>query len=151
MAKKREIYIVEGSTYLKEKFINCLMKQGKKSIARRIFNDSMKILIKKGQKYPEKLFERAIDLVKPNVEVRPKRIGGAVYQIPVEVNPHRQLTLAVRWIIKAIRDKKGKATADKLSDELLLATQEQGNAFKKKMDVFKMAQANKAFAHFAKY
>jgi len=151
MATKRKTYIPETSTELIEKFVNCLMKAGKKSVARRIFKDTMSLLVKQGQKYPEKLFEKAIEMVTPQVEVRPKRIGGAVYQIPVEVKAKRQHTLAIRWIIKAARGKKGKSLATRLSDELIQATQEQGAAYKKKIDVFKMAQANKAFAHFARY
>ncbi len=151
MSNKRDIIIPTGSSYLIEKFINCVMQDGKKNIARKIFKDTMRSLVKKGQKYPEKLFERAIDMIKPQIEVRPKRIGGAVYQIPVEVKPNRQLTLAIRWLLKAARTKKGKPMYDRLADELILATQEQGNAYKKKIDVFKMAQANKAFAHFARY
>ena len=150
MAQKRCQYIPEGSTPLQEKFINYIMKGGKKNIARKIFQDTLLEMSKK-EKEPVKTFEKAVDTVKPTVEVRAKRIGGAVYQIPVEVKPGRQLMLAFRWILDGARAKKGAPMAKKLSDELLAAAAGEGNAMKKKDDTIKMAQANKAFAHFAKY
>lgn len=109
------------------------------------------MLVEKGQKEPQKLFERAIENIKPPLEIRPKRIGGAVYQIPVEVKAGRQLMLAFRWILEAARGKKGAPMAKKLTDELLAASNNEGNAIKKKDDTLRMAQANKAFAHYAKY
>lgn len=127
------------------------MKDGKKNIARQIFQDTMNMLVEKGQKEPQKLFERAIENIKPPLEIRPKRIGGAVYQIPVEVKAGRQLMLAFRWILEAARGKKGAPMAKKLTDELLAASNNEGNAIKKKDDTLRMAQANKAFAHYAKY
>lgn len=127
------------------------MKDGKKNIARRIFKETMGVLTEKGQKEPTKTFERAIENVKPTLEIRPKRIGGAVYQIPIEVKPGRQLMLSFRWILDAARSKKGQPMAKKLADELLNASNGEGSAIKKKDDTIKMAQANKAFAHFAKY
>ena len=151
MAQKRTNHIPEGSNPLQEKFINCIMKQGKKSVARRIFNDAMKILIEKGHTHPEKVFEKAIDQIKPNLEVKAKRIGGAVYQIPIEVKPARQITLAFRWILDGTRSKRNAPMAKKLADELLNALNGEGNAIKKRDDMQKMAQANKAFAHYAKY
>lgn len=151
MAQKRTHYIPEGSNPLQEKFINCLMKEGKKNIARKIFHDSMNILVEKGNKEPGKVFEKAIESAKPTLEIKAKRIGGAVYQIPIEVKPGRQLMLAFRWILEGARGKKGSPMAKKLADELMAAANGEGSAIKKKDDTMKMAQANKAFAHYAKY
>ncbi len=150
MAQKRCIYIPEGSNPLQEKFINYIMKEGKKNVARKIFAETLEIIGKK-EKNPEKVFEKALDNIKPTIEVKAKRIGGAVYQIPIEVKPARQLTLACRWLMGAAREKKGAQMAKKLADELLAASIGEGSAIKKKEDTIKMAQANKAFAHFAKY
>ncbi|EKD63354.1 MAG: hypothetical protein ACD_51C00283G0007 [uncultured bacterium] len=151
MGQKKCTYIPDGSTPLQEKFVNYVMKRGKKTVARRIFADMLEELKKKGGKNPEQIFERAIENVKPAMEVRPKRIGGAVYQIPIEVKPGRQTMLAFRWILEASRAKKGMKMANKLALELMDAANQQGTAIKKKEDAHKMAQANKAFAHFAKY
>lgn len=149
---KKTQYIPEGSTPLLERFINTMMHGGKKSISRKILRETFLEIGKTstGQN-PERVFEKAIENVKPSMEVRPKRIGGAVYQIPVEVKPHRQISLALRWIIHAARDVKGKPMAKKLSSVLLEAAAGAGPAVKKKEDAHRMAQANKAFAHFAKY
>lgn len=151
MAQKRSSYIPENSNPLQEKFINCIMKKGKKNIARRIFRDTLAMLVEKGHKAPEKVFEKAIETVKPTLEIKAKRIGGAVYQIPIEVKPGRQLMLAFRWILEAARSKKGSPMAKRLAEELMGAANGEGNAIKKKDDMMKMAQANKAFAHYAKY
>jgi small subunit ribosomal protein S7 len=151
MAQKKCKYLPVGSTEWQEKFINCMMTRGKKSIARKIFNDAMQIMRDQGVKNPEEIFEKSIRNVMPATEVRAKRVGGSVYQIPVEVTPKRQLALSIRWIIMACRAKKGKAMGDKLAQELLDASNETGGAFKKREDVHRMAAANKAFAHFAKY
>ncbi len=150
MPQKRCQYIPEGSNPLQEKFINYIMKQGKKNVARRIFKETIKIIGEK-DKTPEKVFEKAVETLKPQLEVRAKRIGGAVYQIPVEVKPGRQLMLSFRWLLLASRAKKGSPMAKKLADELIAAAAGEGNAIKKKEDMMKMAQANKAFAHYAKY
>lgn len=149
---KKSSYIPEGSTPLLERFINTMMLRGKKSTSRKILRETFLEIGKTatGQN-PERVFEKAIENVKPSMEVRPKRIGGAVYQIPVEVKPHRQISLALRWIIHAARDIKGKPMAKKLSAVLLEAASGTGPAVKKKEDAHRMAQANKAFAHFAKY
>ena len=144
-------FISEGSSELQEKFINCMMTRGKKSIARRIFNDAMQILRDQGKTSPVAIFDKALENVKPLTEVRARRVGGSVYQIPVEVNAKRQMALSIRWIIGACRTRKGKPMADKLAQELLDASNETGSAFKKREDVHKMAAANKAFAHFARY
>ncbi len=145
-------YIPEGSTPLQERFINSMMERGKKSTARRILKQCFLELgtISEGQD-PEKIFEKALDNVKPTAEVKPKRIGGAVYQVPVEVKPNRQLALTFRWIIGAARSVKGKPMHIKLANVLLEASNGAGPAVKKRDDVHRMAQANKAFAHLAKY
>lgn len=150
MPQKRCLYIPEGSNPLQEKFINYLMKGGKKNVARKIFKDTL-LKISEKDKTPEKVFEKAIDMVRPTLEVRAKRIGGAVYQIPVEVKPERQVMLAFRWILLGARAKKGAPMAKKLADELMGAAAGEGSAIKKKDDTVRMAQANKAFAHYAKY
>lgn len=151
MAQKRTQHIPEGSSVIQEKFINYIMHAGKKTIARTIFKDMLREIEQKGNKNPLEIFEKAIDNAKPNMEVRPRRIGGAVYQIPVEVKPHRQMALSFRWIIGAARARKGNAMSKKLAQELLDAMNNQGAAIKKKEDTHKMAQSNKAFAHLAKY
>ncbi len=151
MAQKKAKYIPEDSSELQEKFINCMMKGGKKSVSRRIFSDTMKLLKDQGKSDPATVFRKALDNVKPNMEVRARRVGGSVYQIPVEVNPKRQLALCIRWVIGACRSKKGKSMAAKLAQELSDASNETGTAFKKREDVHRMAAANKAFAHFARY
>lgn len=133
-----------------EKFINCVMMQGKKSIARKIFWDAMDIIKTRTKEAPLEVFNKAMLNVTPMVEVRPKRVGGSVYQVPIEVNQKRQQTLAIRWIINAARDRKGMPMSQRLAMELLDASTDQGNAFKKKQDVIKQAQANKAFAHLAR-
>ena len=144
-------YIPEGSTQWQEKFINCMMLRGKKSVSKMIFGNAMRIMRDQGIKSPEEVFEKAIRNVMPNMEVRARRVGGSVYQIPVEVKPKRQLALSMRWVIGACRSKKGKPMADKLAAELLEASKEAGAAFKKREDAHRMATANKAFAHLARY
>lgn len=152
MAQKTAQFIPQESNELKEKFVNYLMKDGKKHLARRILKETFEILEQKDpKKKPEEVFEFAIRNVMPNVEVRPKRVGGAVYQIPVEVSPKRQSTLAIRWILQAARDKKGMPMAQRLASEILDATNDNGSAFRKKENVKQMAKANKAFAHFARF
>lgn len=149
--RKKAIYIPQGSTELQEKFINYIMLDGKKTLARRILENTFEIMAKRGIKKPEQEFEKAIENVKPTLEVRPKRIGGAVYQIPVEVTPKRKVTLACRWILAAARSKKNKNTADALATELMDAANKEGAAMKKREDTHKMAQANRAFAHYARF
>ncbi len=150
MAKAVKQYIPEGSDPMIEKFINCLMWQGKKSIARKIFGESLEIIKTRTKEPPLEVFNKALLNVTPQIEVRPKRVGGSVYQVPVEVNPKRQQALSIRWILTAARARKGVPMAHKLALELLDASSDQGAAIKKKQDVLKMAQANKAFAHLAK-
>lgn len=151
MAQKRTYYTPEDSNPLQEKFINYVMERGKKATARRIFKETLAIIESKGNKKPTEAFEKAITNARPNMEVRPRRIGGAVYQIPVEVKPARQTTLAMRWIVSAARGGKGQPMSQKLARELLDAANETGTAIKKRDETHRMAQANKAFAHLAKY
>ncbi len=150
MATRPKAFIPAGSDPLVEKFINCLMKQGKKSIARGIFADALAVIKTRTKEEPMDVFAKALLNATPLVEVRPKRIAGAVYQVPTEVTAKRQQSLSIRWILGAARDRKGVPMAQKLAMELLDAAAEQGSAIKKKEDVFKMAQANKAFAHLSK-
>ena len=147
----RSTYIPEGSSQWQEKFINCMMLRGKKSISRTIFANAMRLMREQGIKSPEETFKKAIDNVMPVAEVKARRVGGSVYQIPVEVKPARRLALSIRWIIAACRGKKGKAMAEKLAQELMDASKEQGAAFKKREDVERMAKANRAFAHLSRY
>lgn len=149
--KKRILHIPENSSPMQEKFINYIMLAGKKSIARKILDQTLKIISKKTNSDPEKIFKTALDNVKPQIEVKPKRIGGAVYQIPREVKPDRQLALACRWLIGGARGKKGSPMSQKLANELIDASNNTGAAIKKKDDTIRMAEANKAFAHLAKY
>lgn len=150
MAKPIKSYIPIGSDPLMEKFINNLMKRGRKSLARKIFADTLEVIKTRTKDPPMEVFSKALLNVTPLVEVRPKRVAGSVYQVPVEVNPKRQQTLSIRWILGAARARKGVPIAQKLAMELLDASADQGAAIKKKQDVIKMAQANKAFAHLAK-
>jgi small subunit ribosomal protein S7 len=132
------------------KFINCLMWQGKKSTAQRAFYNAMDIVAKQVKDAePLKVFETAIDNVKPMMEVRSKRVGGASYQVPMQVSSKRQMSLAMRWIIDAARSKKGQPIHKRLAAELVDAYNRQGGAMTTRDNVHKMAEANKAFAHFA--
>lgn len=131
-------------------FINKVMKSGKKTIAQKIVYDSFNMIKEKTQKEPLEIFNKAIENVSPLLEVKPKRVGGATYQVPMEVRQERKLDLAIKWILDAARAKKGKGMAIKLSEELLAASNNEGNAMKKKNDTHRMAEANKAFAHFAR-
>jgi small subunit ribosomal protein S7 len=138
------------NSLLASKFINNLMFDGKKSVARKVFYDAMELIEKRIQnESPIDVFHRAVDNVKPVVEVRSKRVGGATYQVPMHVKPSRQQTLAIRWLLAAARDKKGRPMHMRLADELIAAFNREGAAITKRENVHKMADANKAFAHFA--
>ena len=119
-------------------------------MAQRIVYDSFNIIKEKTQKEPLEIFNKAIENVSPLLEVKPKRVGGATYQVPMEVRQERKLDLSIKWILDAARSKKGKGMAVKLSEELIAAANNEGNAMKKKVDTHRMAEANKAFAHFAR-
>jgi small subunit ribosomal protein S7 len=132
------------------KFINCMMWAGKKSVAQKVFYDAMKIIEEKNKEAkPLEVFEKAIANVKPMIEVRSKRVGGASYQVPMQVGPKRQQSLAFRWILLSARGKKGKPMADRLASEFLDAVKGEGGAMTTRDNVHRMAEANKAFAHFA--
>ena len=133
---------------LAAKFINRLMKEGEKSVAEKIFYDSLSLLADKTQEEPLKAFEKAVDNVKPHMEVKARRVGGATYQVPMEVRPDRQISLALRWIITYARNRGEKGMTMRLSNELLDAFNNRGGAVKKKEDTHRMADANKAFAHY---
>ncbi len=152
-AGKYAKFTEETSSPVIEKFINVLMRGGKKNTARKVFKTMLERVKKAsdGKNTPEEIFELAINNVKPRVEVKAKRIGGSVYQIPVEVAPKRQQTLAIRWILANVRKGKGKPIAEKLAVEILAAAKNEGSSVKKREDVQKMAEANKAYAHFARY
>ena len=136
--------------FLVSKCINHLMKDGKKSTARKVMYDTLEELHKMQKDGdPVSLFNAAVNNVKPQVEVKSRRVGGANYQVPREVRGERQVALAFRWLIAAARAKKGKPMAKKFAEELMLANKNEGAAIKKKLDTHRMAEANKAFAHFA--
>ncbi len=132
------------------KFVNKVMSDGKKSTAQKIVYSAFDLIKEQTKKEPLEVFKLAIENASPVLEVKPKRIGGATYQVPMEVRGERRLALAFRWIIDGARAKKGKPMAEKLAQELIDATNNQGNAIKKKNDMHRMAEANKAFAHFAR-
>ncbi len=135
---------------LASKFINCLMHDGKKSVAMNLFYTALdQIKERIPDKEPIEVFHQAVENVKPHIEVRSRRVGGAAYQVPMQVNRNRQQSLAIRWILEACREKKGRPMAVKLSDELVAAFNREGAAVPKRENVHRMADANKAFAHFA--
>jgi small subunit ribosomal protein S7 len=135
---------------LASKFINCLMHDGKKSTAQRVFYGALGIIEKKVQGTPSiDVFVQALENVKPSIEVRSKRVGGAAYQVPMQVSRNRQQSLAIRWVLSSVREKKGRPTHEKLAEELIAAFNREGAAMSKRENVHRMADANKAFAHFA--
>jgi small subunit ribosomal protein S7 len=135
---------------LVSKFVNSLMWDGKKTIAQKVVYDAMDVIGKRVKDAePLDVFTQAIENVKPQIEVRSKRVGGAAYQVPMQVNRIRQQSLAIRWILLAIREKKGRPTSLKLADEIVAAYNREGAAMTRRENVHRMAEANKAFAHFA--
>ncbi len=131
------------------KFINSLMKDGKKSIATEIFYSALATIDKKSEEKGIDVFNAAIDNIKPVMEVKSRRVGGATYQVPIEVRPARQQSLAIRWLISFARRRSERTMKDRLANELLDAANSRGATYKKKEDTYKMAEANKAFAHYA--
>jgi len=132
------------------KFINCLMYDGKKSTAQRVFYDALETIAEKITDRPAiEVFEQALENIKPFIEVRSKRVGGASYQVPMQVNRARQQSLAIRWLLIAVREKKGRAAHQKLAEEVLAAYRKEGSAMARRENTHRMADANKAFAHFA--
>jgi small subunit ribosomal protein S7 len=148
--KKREIYPDPlYDSVVVSKFINQVLRRGKKTIARKIVYGAFNIVKEKTNQNPLEVFGKSLENASPSLEVRPKRIGGATYQVPVEVQGQRRETLAMRWIIQAAKHKKGKTMKERLAQELMEAANNQGFAVKKKEDTHRMAEANRAFAHFA--
>lgn len=135
---------------LVSKFVNCLMYDGKKSVALNVFYDAMDEVAKRiTDEEPLEVFNQAVDNVKPQIEVRSKRVGGATYQVPTPVSSKRQQTLSIRWILEAVRGRKGRPCALSLADEIVAAYKREGVSITKRENVHRMAEANKAFAHFA--
>lgn len=130
------------------KFINIVMNDGKKSVAERIVYGALETMAERSKLNPVEVFQTALDNIKPDVEVKSRRVGGATYQVPVEVRANRQAALAMRWVVDAARSRGGKSMGVRLADELLDAADKRGTAYKKREDTHRMAEANKAFAHF---
>ncbi len=135
------------NSVLVAKLINCVMLQGRKSTAEKLVYEALEIITKQGKNALETV-KTAIENIKPLLELKSRRIGGANYQIPIEVNPERRLSLAIRWLVNSSRDRKEKGYPERLANELLAASTNQGGAIKKREDIHKMADANKAFAHY---
>jgi len=154
MSKKfKQKEITPDSVYdsiMVSKFINQVMRKGKKTIARRIVYKAFEIIKKETGKEPLEVFEKALENAAPLVEVKARRIGGATYQVPKEVKGKRRLSLAMRWIVSAAKAKKGKSMEKKLAQEIAQAFKNEGEAIRKKVNLHKMAEANRAFARFAK-
>ncbi|HEX9734861.1 MAG TPA: 30S ribosomal protein S7 [Thermoanaerobaculia bacterium] len=136
------------NSQLVSKFVNVVLKDGKKTVAERILYDALSVIREKTEEDPVKVFKKAIDNVKPAVEVKSRRVGGSTYQVPVEVRPARRLALSMRWIIASASNRSEKTMNLRLANELMEAAQNRGTAIKKKEDTHRMAEANKAFAHY---
>ncbi len=136
------------NSQLVSKFINVIMKDGKKSIAERILYDALEIVAERTEEDPMKVFKKAVEGVKPAVEVKSRRVGGSTYQVPIEVRPNRRLALSFRWILQSAMRRGEKTMKQKLAGELLDAAESRGAAIKKREDTHRMAEANKAFAHY---
>ena len=155
MARRKRVYKKlwkpdpQYKSILVGRFIGHVMKNGKRSVAQKIVYDALDLVHEKTKKGGLNIFEQAIKNVSPLVELKSRRIGGANYQVPVQVVGERRSTLAMRWILEATRSKKGKRMAEKIANELIDASNKQGAAIKKREDTHRMAEANKAFAHFA--
>jgi len=154
MPRRREVPVRKISpdfkynSQLVSRFVNCVMKDGKKSVAQKLLYDAFDIIEKRMGEPALKIFEQAIENVKPQVEVKSRRVGGSTYQVPTEVRPNRRLALAIRWIITYARMRPEKGMAAKLAGEFMDAAQERGASIKKRDDTYRMAEANKAFAHY---
>jgi small subunit ribosomal protein S7 len=154
MPRRREVpkrEILPDPVYnsqLVTKFVNVVMRGGKKTVAERILYDALEAVREKTADDPMKVFKRAIENVKPAVEVKSRRVGGSTYQVPVEVNPSRRLALSIRWLIQSAAKRGEKTMRAKLAGELLDAAENRGGAIKKREDTHRMAEANKAFAHY---
>ncbi len=149
-SRKQLVGDPKHGSLLASKFINCMMWAGKKSVTQAVFYRALNEIGKKiTDAEPIEVFTQAVENVKPNIEVRSKRVGGASYQVPMQVNKIRQQSLAIRWILMACREKKGRPMHEKLAQELLSAYNREGSAMTRRENVHRMAEANKAFAHFA--
>ena len=154
MPRRREVpkrTITPDPKYKSEtvaKFINVVMRHGQKATAEKIVYGALDTMASRGKQDPVEVFTQAIDNVRPLVEVKSRRVGGATYQVPVEVRAKRQLALAMRWVVDAARTRGGKSMATRMADELIDASEKRGNAVKKREDVHRMAEANKAFSHY---
>ena len=138
---------VYGSVIL-QKLINNVMQGGKKSLAEKIVYSALEIVKEKTKKDPAEVFEAALEKVRPLVEVKPRRVGGATYQVPIEVDKSRGQKIALKWIVRAARERSGKSMIEKLAAEIVDASNEAGGAYKKKLDVHRMAEANRSYSHF---
>lgn len=132
------------------KFTNYIMERGKKTVAKNIVYEALDVISEKTKADPLEVFEQAIKNASPSVEIKGRRVGGANYQVPIAVRPERSYALGCRWLLDAARSKKGKRMAVKLAEELIAAYNNEGNAIKKKQDTYRMAEANRAFAHFSR-
>lgn len=154
MPRRREVpkrTITPDPKYSSEaiaKFVSVVMHAGKKAVAERIIYGALDVMAQRGKESPLEVFNQALDNVRPFVEVKSRRVGGATYQVPVEVRPARQTALAMRWVVDAARTRGGKSMGVRLADELMDAAEKRGNAVKKREDVHRMAEANKAFSHY---
>jgi small subunit ribosomal protein S7 len=154
MPRRREVpkrEIIPDPLYqstLVTKFINCIMKDGKKSVAQRIFYGALDIIRERTKDDPLKIFKKAVENIKPVLEVKSRRVGGSTYQVPIEVRPARRLSLALRWLISFAMARPEKTMQERLAGEFLDAANNRGAAIKKKEDTHRMAEANKAFAHY---
>ncbi len=151
--KKRAVHriVIQDAKYgdvMVARFINIIMRRGKRSLAESSFYGMLDIIEKRGEEKPLDFFKRAIDNVRPAVEVKSRRVGGASYQVPIEVSPRRSRALAMRWIITSAKARKGKGMRERLASEIMDAVKGEGASAKKRENVHKMAEANKAFAHF---
>ncbi len=154
MPRRREIpkrSVPPDSVYNSElvsRFINSLMTRGKKNTAERIFYGAMNVVADRTREDPVRIFRRALDSVKPSLETKSRRVGGSTYQVPIEVGPRRRTSLGIRWLVHYARQRHEKAMVDRLANEILDASNRRGGAVKKKEDTHRMAEANKAFAHY---
>jgi small subunit ribosomal protein S7 len=154
MPRRREVpkrEITPDPKYRSEtvaKFISVVMKSGKKAAAEKIVYGALNTMAERSKKDPIEMFNQALSNVRPLVEVKSRRVGGATYQVPVEVRSGRQMALAMRWVVEAARTRSGKSMAARMADELMDAADKRGNAVKKREDVHRMAEANKAFSHY---
>jgi small subunit ribosomal protein S7 len=146
--KRHRIPDLKYDDILVGRFINCIMKRGLKQKAESVLYDAFDIIQERSNQDPLEIFKKAINNVQPVLEVRSRRVGGSNYQVPTEVRPERRTALAIKWILTYSREKAGKSMSEKLASELLAAANNEGNSVKKKEDVHRMAEANKAFAHF---